>query len=112
LIVHEAFDPSIRAGILRPMRRWSNEEWAEALTDVRQRGWLTDDETPTLTEEDLRRRHWIEDRTDGLAAVAYDPIGSAGIERMITLGAEVVMDLKTAGLGIGDHVRRFSITDG
>jgi hypothetical protein len=111
LIVHEAFDPRVRGGILRSMRQWSTQAWAAALTDLRERGWLTDDEPPTLTDEGLRRRQWIEDRTDELAAVAYDSIGSVGIERMITIGAEVVAALKVGGLGIGDHVRRFLITE-
>jgi hypothetical protein len=108
LILHEAFDPAIPAGILQPMRRWSDKAWTEAIVDLRRRGWLTDDAKPVLSEEGRRRRQGIEDRTNELAAVAYAPSGNAGVERMITIGGLVVKALNDAGLGLGSRVRQLA----
>jgi hypothetical protein len=111
LIIHEAFDAAIPTGILQPMRRWSDAAWAEAIDDLRSRGWLTADATPTLSDEGRARRQAIEDRTSQLAAVAFEPIGNAGIERMSTIGIQVVEALNDAGLGLGGRVRQFSTHD-
>jgi hypothetical protein len=110
LVVHEAFDPKIPAGVLRPMRQWSAAAWELAMEDLRTRGWLTDAAEATLTEDGRQRRQWIEDRTDQLAAIAFEPIGNRGIERMTTLGRKVAKALNAAGLGLGGPVRAFSRT--
>jgi hypothetical protein len=106
LIIHAAFDPSLPPGILRSTRRWSREAWAEGIAELRRREWLTDDEPLTFTEQGRRRRRHIEDRTDELAAVAFQSIGSAGMARMTALGAKVAKALESAGLGMGFPARR------
>ena len=111
LVVHEALGPGPPMGILRPMRGWSHEAWADAIRGLRRRDWLTDDDVPTLSEEGRRRRRAIEDRTDELAANAFEPIGGANVERMITIGGNVAKALNAAGLGLAPHVRAFA-TDG
>ncbi len=98
LVVHAAMIPGFAEG-LRRSRRWSLEEWNISMASLRRRGWLTDDETPTFTSEGRGRRQWIEDRTDQLAALAFDPIGTDGIERLISLGTEYTAVLEAAGLG-------------
>src|SRR5215470_12506042 len=85
LVVHAAMLPQMRDG-LRTSRRWRRPEWAQAIDTLRTKGWLTDDELPTFTPDGRARRQWIEDRTDQLAAIAYEPIGADGVERMIVLG--------------------------
>jgi hypothetical protein len=86
---------------LRRSRRWSLEEWQASIEDLRRRGWLTDDESPTFTPDGQARRQWIEDRTDELAAVAFEPIGDDGMERLIVLGKAYTECLEAAGLGRG-----------
>jgi hypothetical protein len=98
LVVHTAFD-GFPADLLRRSRRWSQTEWDASIEGLRQRGWLTDDQEPTLTPEGSARRRWIEDRTDQLAATAFEPIGTNGVERMIELGATFSQALEDGGLG-------------
>ena len=100
LVVHEAFDPKMPQGVLRRSRSWRREQWATAVDGLRQRGWLTDDETLTMTEEGRARRQRIEDRTNELAAVAFEPIGPDGVERLVGLGAQVAAALRAAGLSL------------
>jgi hypothetical protein len=98
LVVHAAMLPAFADG-LRRSRRWSMADWHASMASLRQRGWLTDDEAPTFTPEGRERRAWIEDRTNQLAAVAFEPIGADGVERMIALGATYTAGLEAAGLG-------------
>jgi hypothetical protein len=98
LVVHAALMPSF-GDDLRRSRRWSVDDWSASMDSLRRRGWITDDETPTFTPEGRARREWIEQRTDELAAVAFDPIGNNGIERLTTLGDEYTSALESAGIG-------------
>lgn len=98
LVVHAAMVPGFGEG-LRRSRRWSVEEWNDSMASLRRRGWLTDEGIPTFTSEGRARRQWIEDRTDQLAALAFEPIGADGIERFIALGVEYTAVLEAAGLG-------------
>jgi hypothetical protein len=98
LVVHEAFEPALAPGILRRSRSWGKEPWAVAAHGLRARGWLTDDERLTLTDDGRARRRAIEDRTNELATVAYEPIGADGVERLVDLGARVGAAVRAAGL--------------
>ena len=98
LVVHAAMMPRM-VNVLRRSRRWAQDDWQQAFDRLRSKGWLSDDDVPTFTDEGRERRQWIEDRTNELAAVAYEPIGDAGVERMITLGASFTAALEDAGLG-------------
>ncbi|WP_261557854.1 SCO6745 family protein [Frankia tisae] len=97
LVVHAAYE-GWPGELLRDSRRWDPPAWNASVASLRRRGWLTEAATPELTVEGRRRRRWIEDRTDELAALAYEPICDAGMNRMITLGAKVVAALGDAGL--------------
>lgn len=108
LVIHEAFDPAIPAGVLRRSRSWRREPWEAAVAGLRDRGWLTADEQPTLTDSGRARRQAIEDRTNELAAVAYEPIGPEGLERLITLGTEVAGALHVAGLSLAAMFARMA----
>lgn len=99
LVVHAAMLPGFADG-LRRSRRWSMDEWNESMVSLRKRGWLTDDDEPTFTDEGRARRQWIEDRTNELAAVAFDDIGNDGVDRFIELGTRYTAALNAAGLGM------------
>ena len=98
LVIHAALMPTFGEG-LRRSRRWTVADWKVSMDSLRQRGWITDDDTPTFTPEGRARREWIEQRTDELAAAAFDPIGNDGIERFITLGDTYTSALESAGIG-------------
>jgi hypothetical protein len=98
LVTHAAMLPGFADG-LRRSRRWSIEEWNASMESLRERGWLTDSSDPTFTDEGKARRQWIEDRTDLLAAKPYEPIGAAGLERMIELGSAFTAALEAGGMG-------------
>jgi hypothetical protein len=68
---------------LRSSRQWPKDEWAAGEERLRARGWL--DAEGGLTEAGRTHRQWVEDRTDVLAAPAYDAIGEDGCERLRTL---------------------------
>lgn len=97
LVVNAAWGPH-PVDLIRGSRQWSVEAWDVAVVDLRRRGWITDDETPTLTPEGQERRDWIEHRTNVLAARMYEPIGPDGFERLIELGQKLAPVLVGAGM--------------
>jgi hypothetical protein len=97
LVVHAAW-ARLQPDLLRVSRQWSDEDWATSVDDLRRRGWLTDDETLTMTKEGGERRDWIEHRTNVLAARIYEPIGADGFDRLIELGQKIAPVLIEAGL--------------
>lgn len=99
LVIHAAFDGLPATG-LRDSRRWSPEDWDLSVQDLRRRGWLTGDATLTLSPDGRRRRRWIEDRTDDLAAVAYEPLGDDGMRRMVEIGTGMIAALRAAGVSL------------
>jgi hypothetical protein len=98
LVVHATLLPAFGDG-LRRSRRWSMAEWNTSIASLRLRGWLTDEETLTFTPDGRARREWIEDRTDQLAALAFDGIGNEGLERLIALGTTYTAALESGGMG-------------
>jgi len=98
LVVHAAMMPR-HAEVLRRSRRWSRADWQHAVVNLRLKGWLTDADVPTFTDAGRERRAWIEDRTDGLAAPAFETVGDKGVERMIALGRVYTDALEAGGLG-------------
>ncbi len=82
LIIHGATG-EVPPAVLKMSRQWPDEEWAGGEERLRTRGWLAAD--GSLTEAGRAHRQWVEDRTDVLAAPAYDAIGEEGCERLRTL---------------------------
>jgi hypothetical protein len=68
------------AAVLQATRAWPDDDWAAGADQLRSRGWLEAD--GSLTEAGRTHRQWVEDRTDALAAPAYDAIGEDGCERL------------------------------
>ena len=82
LILHAATG-EVPASTLRSSRQWPKDEWAAGEERLRARRWL--DGEGGLTEAGRVHRQWVEDRTDALAAPAYDVLGEDGCERLRTL---------------------------
>ncbi|HEX5587975.1 MAG TPA: hypothetical protein VFZ17_11760, partial [Acidimicrobiia bacterium] len=79
--------------IFRQSRAWTDAEWAATVGSLRARGWLADGDELALSEQGAERRNQIEHRTDVLEVPAYAPIGQAGCERLIELGAPIAKAL-------------------
>jgi hypothetical protein len=82
LILHAATG-EVPASTLRSSRQWPKEDWAAGEEGLRARGWL--DAEGGLTDAGRAHRQWVEDRTDALAAPAYEVLGEEGCERLRTL---------------------------
>ncbi len=83
LIIHGATG-EVPPKTLRSSRRWPADEWAAGEERLRARGWL--DASGALTDAGRNHRQWVEDRTDALAAPAYETLGEDGCERLRGLG--------------------------
>ena len=82
LILHGATG-EVPPATLRSSRQWPKDAWAAGEDGLRSRGWL--DADGGLTEAGRAHRQWVEDRTDALAAPAYEVLGEEGCERLRTL---------------------------
>jgi hypothetical protein len=68
---------------LRGNRGWSEEEWQAAVTRLRARGWLDDEERPTPSGGNAREV--IETATDRLAAPLVATLGDRAVELAETM---------------------------
>lgn len=75
LVLH-AGTGEVSAGILRATRRWSDDEWAEAVVGLTERGLLADDGALTAAGQTFRGA--IEEDTDRLALAPWRPLGDDG----------------------------------
>ncbi|MDQ3107642.1 MAG: hypothetical protein M3Q68_07555, partial [Actinomycetota bacterium] len=94
LILHGATG-DVPPAVLRSSRRWPADEWSAGEERLRTRGWL--DGEGGLTDAGRGHRQWVEDRTDALAAPAYDVLGEDGCERLRTLGRPLSRAIVEAG---------------
>ncbi|TCK25960.1 SCO6745 family protein [Pseudonocardia endophytica] len=90
--------------MLRRSRRWSDEQWAAAGADLRERGWTDDD--GRLTDAGTAERDEIERLTDAAAVVPWEALGRERSERLAglldPLAAAVAGDLPAGNpVGLG-----------
>jgi hypothetical protein len=83
------------AEMLRAYRKWSQDEWDEAVERLRSRGWL--DERGALTEAGRAGRAEVEQRTDELIRPAWDALGGEQAARLESLMLPVRADIVAAG---------------
>jgi len=84
LVLHEATG-DLPMSLLRETRGWSDEEWSDAATRLRDRGWLRPAGTAerlVLSDEGAGVRTAIEEATDRLAVFAYEALGDVECERL------------------------------
>lgn len=79
---------------IRTMRGWSEEEWAAAADDLRERGWM-DASGLTAAGEAGRRR--VEDTTDRLAIGPLEALGQDGCHRLEILWGELTDRILAGG---------------
>ena len=83
LVMHAATGEASRQ-ILQTTRSWSFEEWDAAAQNLRERGWLTAQDT--LTDEGKAHRDSVEQLTDSLALAPWQHLGLEKCERLRELG--------------------------
>ncbi|MGW2621110.1 SCO6745 family protein [Streptomyces sp. NPDC001500] len=84
LVTHAAAG-DVDAGVLRDSRAWTPQQWDEAAQNLRERGWLDEGPSLTLSEDGARRRAEIEHTTDRLAALPYLTLGPAACAELCAL---------------------------
>ncbi|MBA2607584.1 MAG: hypothetical protein H0U92_01435, partial [Actinobacteria bacterium] len=82
LVTHAA-SGDIESGVLQASRAWSDDGWQAAVESLKSKGHLDDD--GAFTTKGRASRQWIEDQTDVGAAIAYEPIGEDGCDRLRAL---------------------------
>ena len=82
LVMHAA-SGDVPADVLRSTRAWSEGEWADAVTELGRRGWVTAD--GGFTDEGRAHRQEVEDRTDDLALAPWNALGPEGCDRLRSL---------------------------
>lgn len=84
LVTHAA-SGAVPAETLRTSRAWPEDDWTAAVTGLRERDWLTDDDAPTFTPAGAARRAEIEKATDENSVTPYAHIGDAACTELQTL---------------------------
>ncbi|HLV99261.1 MAG TPA: hypothetical protein VKT82_11365 [Ktedonobacterales bacterium] len=79
LVTHAATG-EISAKALQSSRAWPDAEWEATCQRLRERGWLTAENT--LTEEGQARRAAVEQRTDQLALPPWEHLGDVACKRL------------------------------
>jgi hypothetical protein len=95
LVLNGAYVGRGMTDFLKQSRAWSQEQWAEAVTQLAERGLVVED--GTLTDEGRAFRAAIEDETDALSLPMWQRIGDDGCARL----REIVMPLVRAVVDAG-----------
>ena len=96
LVLNGAYQGGVMTTFLQKTRAWSRQEWAEAVEQLRERGWV--DADGQLTEEGRAGREAIEEQTDVLALAPWRHLGDERTARL----RELLTPLKKAVLAAGD----------
>ena len=88
--------PSVSAAA----RQFGEEEWATVTAVLTERGWAEVD--GTITEAGRHVKHVVEDRTDELAASAYDHLDTAAVQEFLA----ALRPLAAAVAGAGEIPRK------
>ena len=79
LVLHGAMG-EVPAAILQTSRARTDDEWADTIVGLQQRGWL--DAEGALTAAGRAARQAVEDRTDELAVAPWRHLGGSGCDRL------------------------------
>ncbi len=76
-------------------RRWDESQWAGAIANLGDRGWMVAD--GTLTSAGVEARNQIEADTDRLCEAIWAPVGDSGAARLTALIAPIHAAVDAAG---------------
>ena len=82
-------------GVTKATRQWSEPEWASAVGNLAERGWV--DADGTMTTAGTERREWIEAETDRLCEPIWRSVGDSGAARLGQLIAPIHAAMDAAG---------------
>ena len=82
---------------VRTTRGWTDQDWADGHTRLRDMGLITDDGSPTLTEAGLAQRKDLERITDAAALCGWQRLGGDGCRELL----ELVTPMREAAVASG-----------
>ena len=94
LVTHTATGRGFTPAAARATRGWSDEEWAAAEDDLRERGLLAGSQ---LTRAGVELRESVERETDRRAAEPWRQLGPDGTARLTELGKQLTRAVAAAG---------------
>lgn len=83
---------------LQQTRGFDDAEWAAAKDRARRRGWLTDDDVPTLTPEGAAVRQRVEALTDDAALGPWRALGADGCARLLEVARPLTRAVLKSGV--------------
>jgi len=96
-LVSHAASGDVPAEALRTTRAYSEEQWAEGVRSMAERGFVEAD--GSFTDRGRAQRQAIEQRTDDASLVAYDVLGEEGCERLRALARPFSRTISEAAFG-------------
>jgi hypothetical protein len=93
LVWRAALEGGGSRGTMQPARGWTDPEWQAAAERLRDRGWLTADDSPTTAARTAYAQ--VEALTDRLAARPWERLGADGTERCARLLEPLVAPIWT-----------------
>lgn len=94
LVLHSASGQGFKPSAARSLREWSEQQWATAQGQLRERGLLDADGEITAAGQQLRED--VEDRTDAMSAAPWQALGERA-EQLIDSGGRLARTLAKAG---------------
>ncbi|RRO18110.1 hypothetical protein EIL87_07590 [Saccharopolyspora rhizosphaerae] len=95
LVLHSGTRGGFTPEAARTLREWSEQEWAEAIEQLRERGLVTAD--GTITDEGKQYREDVETRTDQLAMAPWTHLGEERTATLVEKGGKLSKALAEAG---------------
>jgi len=95
LVSHTATGRGFLPAAAQRTRGWSEQQWADAETALRERGLLAED--GSLTEAGTRLRAEVEAATDQMAVAPWEALGESGVTRLTEIGKKLSRSLLAAG---------------
>lgn len=95
LVLHSSVRGGFTPEAARTLREWSEQEWAEATEQLRERGLV--DAEAVLTEQGEQFREEIEVRTDEMALAPWKALGEERTATLVEKGGKLSKALADAG---------------
>lgn len=95
LITHTATGKGFVPAFAMATRGWSEQQWAEGVSLLHDRGML--DSEGHLTEDGEQMRMQIDDETNTLGVVPWESLGDAGVARLAEVGGGLAKRIVAAG---------------
>ncbi|TWG08262.1 hypothetical protein FHU35_11881 [Saccharopolyspora dendranthemae] len=95
LVLHSSVPGGFTPEAARTLREWSEQEWAEATEQLRERGLV--DAEAVLTEQGEQFREEIEVRTDEMALAPWKALGEERTATLVEKGGKLSKALAGAG---------------